>query len=93
MQQLTSSKVYSIVLKGPAQAGLGEDDYTDISLGGFRAGASVSLADTTCLMVTLPGEAGGSQVAPRPWPAVASRSWEMPVAAEQAWMSIHPSVG
>lgn len=68
---------------GPAQAGLQEDDYMDISLGGFRVGASVSLEDTTLLLVTLPEEAGSSHVAPKALPAVATRGWEIPVAAEQ----------
>lgn len=78
---------------GPAQAGLQEDDYMGISLGRFRVGASVSLEDKTLLLVTLPGEAGGSHVVPKAWPAVATRGWEIPVAAEQAFVSIHPSVG
>lgn len=78
---------------GPGQARLEEDSNMDISLGGFRVGASVSLEDTTWLLVTLPGETGGSHMAPKPWPAVATRGWEMPVAAGQAWGSIHPSMG
>lgn len=75
--------MYSIVLMGPGQARLEENDNMDISLGGFRAGASVSLEDTAWLLVTLPGEAEGSRVAPKPWPAVATRGWEtIPLWAE-----------
>lgn len=62
--------MYSLVLMGPGQGRLEEDDNMDISLGGFRVGASVSLENTTWLLFTLLGETGGSHMAPKPWPAV-----------------------